>query len=355
LSILAAQKTTNMKVIKYLFFLLLLTIIGGAVFIATKDGKFQIEENRIINAPDELLFDTVNEFKTWEEWGPWMDISDDLVMNYAEQTSGEGSSYNWSSETQGDGSMKTIKTIPFTNIDQNITLVTPMGETNNKVYWKFEKLEGKKTKVTWGMKGEQSFMEKAFWMTQDSTLSQNLIPMYQKGLKKLDHYAHKKMKEYAIHIDGEVEHGGGFYMYTATASSIPSIPQKMEQMFPLVTEYIRQNNLPQTGMPFTVYNEFNQEQNTAIYSTGIPIREKVITPSDSNILCGFLPRQKTIKVTLKGDYANLKEAWMAGYKHITKNGLEAETTSAPFEIYKTAATIQANPAKWMTDIYIPIK
>ncbi|WP_062059770.1 SRPBCC family protein [Aquimarina longa] len=344
-----------MKIVKYLFFLLLLVLIGGAVYVATIDGEFQVEESKVINAPDELLFTTINEYRTWEKWGPWMDESDDLIMQYPDKTSGEGASYSWKSETQGDGKMETKKIAPFSSIDQNITFITPMGESNSEVYWKFEKIEGRKTKVTWGMKGNQSFMEKAFWATQDSTVSQMLKPMYARGLEKLDAFVSEEMKKYAINVDGVTEHGGGFYMYSATASSITAIPEKMAQMLPAVSSYMKENNLPQTDMPFTLYNEYNEEQGTAIFSTGIPTRDKVVTPKTSSILCDFLPRQKAVKTTLKGDYANLKEAWETAYKYIGENNLEPNTESAPFEVYRIDPEVRPNPSEWITEIYIPVK
>ncbi len=344
-----------MKIIKYLFFLLLLVVIGGAVYVATINGEYQVEESRIIDAPDELLFSTINEYKTWAKWGPWMDMSDDLVMEYAEKTSGEGGSYSWKSETQGDGEMETKKVLPFTSIDQEITFITPMGESKSDVYWKFEKIEDKKTKVTWGMKGEQSFMEKAFWITQDGSLSETLKSMYTKGLEKLDTYANDEMKKYEIHVDGVTEHEGGFYMYSAITSSVAVISEKIAEMIPDVSTYMKQNNLPQTGMPLTIYNEYNEEQGTAIFSTAIPTRDKVITPEGSAIQCDFLPKQKVVKTTLKGDYTNLKEAWKAGYKYIIENGLEPNTESPAFEVYKEEPKLQPNPAEWVTEIYIPIK
>lgn len=342
-----------MKIVKYIFFLLLLALIGGSVYIATKDGNYDVAESKVIDAPYELLFTTVNEFKTWEKWGPWMDMSDDMKMNYPEVTSGEGGSYSWTSKTQGDGSMKTTKSVPHTEIDQDITFITPLGESKGEVYWKFEKLDPKKTKVTWGMKGEQTFMEKAFWAFQDSTLVQSMRPMYQKGLQNLDTFVSKKMMEHSVKVEGPTEHGGGFYMYVATASAMEAIPEKMTEMFPLVYTYVQKNNLPQTGVPFTIYNEINEQLGTAIYSTAIPVRDRVITPSDSNVLCDFMPRQQVIKTVLKGDYSYLKEAWEATMKYLEENNLQRAEKGAPFEVYATDPTVQPNPAEWITELYVP--
>ncbi len=345
-----------MKIIKYLFFLLLITVIGGAVYLATLDGNFEIVESRTIEAPDELLFNTVNEYKTWEQWNPWMDTTNEMEISYAEQTSGDGASYSWKHETEGDGTMQTLQAVPYTSIEQAITFFPPfVGETKSTVYWNFEKIAPKQTKVTWGMKGKQSLMEKLFWLTQSTTLSESIQPMYAKGLKNLESLALKKMKAHTISVDGITEHGGGFYMYTATASAIAAIPQKMTQMFPTVQAYITQNQLPQTGMPFTVFNEFNTAQGTAIFSTAIPVREKVITPTDSNVLCDFLPRQRVVKVTLKGDYTYLKQAWQQGYAYVQEKGLEAIENAPAFEVYKTTPELQPNPAEWITEIYIPIQ
>lgn len=345
-----------MKIIKYLFFLLLLVVIGGGIYIATIDGKFQIEESKIIDAPNELLFNTINEYKTWEQWGPWMDVSDDLIMEYANQTSGKGASYSWKSEVQPNGSMKTEKIAPFSSIDQKLTMDIPMvGETVSDVYWKFEKIEDLKTKVTWGIKGEQGFMEKMYWATKDSTVSQILRPMYKKGLEKLNVFAQKKMKEYSVHVDGVTQSRETYYMYSATACSIAEISQKMAQMLPAVKAYMTQNNLPQTGMPFSLYNDYDEQKGTAIFSTGIPTRDNIVTPPDSAIQCAKLPQQKRVKTTLKGDYSNLKEAWETAYKYIEQNNLELNEAAPAFEIYRTDPVLQPNPAEWITEIYVPIK
>ena len=97
----------------------------------------------------------------------------------------------------------------------------------------------------------------------------------------------------------------------------------------------------------------NQKQ-TSIQSQKITTNQ-VITPNDSPILCGFMPSQKVVKTTLKGDYKNLKDAWGAANAYLEENSLEKMETSKDFEVYRTDPSADPNPANWVTEIYIPIK
>ena len=84
-----------MKIFKYLLFLILILLIGGAIYFGTKDGSFAVTETKIMNAPAELVYDQVKDFKNWKNWGPWMQVDPDIKLEYAEKTAGEGASYSW--------------------------------------------------------------------------------------------------------------------------------------------------------------------------------------------------------------------------------------------------------------------
>jgi effector-binding domain-containing protein len=58
---------------------------------------------------------------------------------------------------------------------------------------------------------------------------------------------------------------------------------------------------------------------------------------------------------LKGDYKNLKEAWAAAYNYIETNDLEIAEEARNFEVHLTTPEKVANPAKWITHLYIPVK
>ena len=72
-----------------------------------------------MKAPAEVIFDNVNDFKSWQYWGPWLELDSTIVASYPEITSGVGASYSWIGK-DGSGSMKTISLVPNKEIIQQI-------------------------------------------------------------------------------------------------------------------------------------------------------------------------------------------------------------------------------------------
>ena len=342
-----------MKILKYLFLLLLILVIAAVVYVATLSSTYQIEESAILGAPPELVFNTVNDYTTWQRWGPWKEQSKDMEVQYFEKTVGEGAGNSWVSSDQGNGTMTTTAIVPNSSITQEMQIETPFGESQSDVYWKFEP-EETGTKVTWGMKGTFSFMEKAYWATQSMKMDAMIRPMYQKGLANLEKEAQQQMAVYSINVDGVTEHGGGFYMYMTAAARLEAVGKKKNQMLPVVRAYMKNNTIPINGVPFVIYNQSDAGQGTTIFSAAIPTRDKVIPASDSEVFCGFMKNQKVLKITLKGHTKNLENARMKGAAYIKEQGLTKSITGTPFEIFSIGLETSSNPANWITEVYLPI-
>jgi len=340
-----------MKILKYLLFLILIVIIGGAIYFGTKEGTYDISDSKIINAPAEVIFNKVNEYKTWEEWGPWKAEDSTMTFNYPEKTSGEGASYSWNGDMSG--SMITTKVIPNKEIQQDLTLNTPAGERNPKVYWFFEDVEGG-TKVTWGMKGEHTLIDKMFYSFSDMDFEAEMHKMNQLGLEGIANAVEEDMKKYAINVDGITQYGGGYYMYVTTVSKMNEISDKMGGMFGQVSGYMEANKIPMAGMPFTIYNEIDNMNGTVIFSTAIPIKERVITPQGSPVVSGYMEPVSALKTTLKGNYENLPEGYVTARQYISKNNLTIDPNRKMFEVYVNDPEEVPNPANWVTEIYIPL-
>ena len=345
-----------MKILKYLFFLILIVLIGAAIYVGTKDGSFDVAEARVIDAPAEVIYNNVKDFKNWQEWGPWMADDPTMEITYAEKTEGEGASYSWKSEEMGDGTMETVKVIPGKEIDQKIAFDTPMGDSQSDVYWRFDNTETiGQTKVTWGMKGEQSFMEKAYFtFFAEDNMDAEMKKMYESGLTKLDSVVTKEMKKFTINVDGVTQYGGGYYMYTTTSASMNDIGIKMGELMGQVMGYMQQNNIQPSGMPFTIYNQVDAANNSVIFSAGIPVRDRVITPDGSPVVCGFMEPVSALKTTLKGNYDNLPAAYEEANEYMASNGLQPHPTAKMFEVYTNDPGNVPNPADYVTEIYMPV-
>ena len=346
-----------MKLIKYLLFLILIVLIGGAIYFATKDGSFDVAESKVMAAPAEVVYNNVKDFKNWEDWGPWMGTDPDMKIHYAEKTEGEGASYSWTSDHMevGNGAMTTTKVIPNKEINQTITFNTPLGDSNSDVYWYFENTENPgESKVTWGMKGEQSFMEKVFMSFQEGDMDTAISEMYQEGLDSLENVVVREMKQFSINVDGITRYGGGYYMYMTTAAKQNEIGAKMGPMLGQVMGYMDENAVDSSGMPFTIYNEIDDLNNTVIFSACIPVAERIITPPGSPVVCGFMEPVTTLKTTLKGNYDNLPTAYNKAMEYIASNNLTMHPNAKMFEVYSTDPGEVPNPANWVTEIYIPI-
>ncbi len=339
-----------MKLLKYLFFLILIVIIGGAVYFGTKESSYDLSESKVINAPVDMIFKKVNDYKTWENWGPWKKEDPTMAFTYPENTSGEGGSYSWTGEM--DGSMTTTKVTQNKEILQDLTLQTPGGERNPKVYWNFEETQ-EGTEVTWGMKGEHTFMDKVYYGLSGMDFDKDMKEMHESGLEGIAASVAEDMKKYTITVEGVKQYGGGYYMYTTTASKQSEVGAKMGPMMGKVAAFMQKNQIQSSGMPFTIYNEWDTTNNSTIFSAAIPVNERIIV-TEGDVLCGYMPPVSAIKTTLKGNYENLPKAYAKAQQYIQDNVIMVDTAHKMFEVYTNDPGEVTNPADWQTDIYIPV-
>lgn len=340
-----------MKILKLFIFLVLIVIIGGTIYFASKDGTYDIKESRIIKAPISLLYTEVNDYKTWEQWGPWKEEDPTMSFIYPENTSGVGGSYSW--DGGFPGKMTTTAVEENKSIQQDLRLVTPGGERDSKVYWNFTSLEDGSTEVSWRTQGKHTLMDKVYFTFAGMDFDGDMRDMYTSGLKGLENHAIEAMKAYSITIQGITEHGGGFYIYKTTSASGSTISATMGQNYGAIVNYMTRAAIIPIGMPFTIYNEMH-EDGSVIMSNAIPIQNKVTITDESTLLCGYMPRTKAFQVTLKGNYTYLGEAWSQAMQYINDEGLN-QTAQKPFEIYTNDPGEYPNPADWITEIYIPVE
>ncbi|MBT8245354.1 MAG: transcription activator effector-binding protein [Winogradskyella sp.] len=339
-----------MKAIKYILFLLLILIIGFSIYIAVQPNSFEVERSRTINAPVEVVYNTIIDFKNWEVWNSWKEKKPEIQITLAEKTNGIGGSYSWEDE-DSIGKMETIDTEKNKYIAQ--TMQFDEFPTSN-VYWKFTSNEDGSTTVKRSINGEDlPFVFKAY-TTLMGGMEKLIGPYYERDFELLDQEIQKDMKRYSINVEGVTRHSGGFYLYNTTSCKMSDFKEKMTEMFPKIGGYALANNIRMAGAPFVIYHKWDEVNDAVMFSCAIPTTSKMTT-NESEILTGQLESFKAVKTILNGNYENLKEAWEKTMAYIESNNLETDETGPMIEAYLTDVTSHPNPADWITEIYIAIK
>jgi len=356
LTILASLNKINpqrfMKILKYLLFLILLVFIGSAIYFGTKESSYEVQDSLIILAPTEVVYNKVNNLKSWEDWDLWENKNPNSTLTYAEKSIGEGASFSWSGEQ--NGSITTLKVIPNKEIEQELTLNTSRGERKAMLYWKFDEIDGN-TDVTWTVKGEHSLVDKIFLSLSDDDFNTKIHQIKQAALENIATIVADDMTRYSINVDGVTQYSGGYFMYTTSVAKKSELREKMIPMMDEVKRFITRNNLKPSGNPFLLYNSIDENNNTVIFSTCVPLKEHVITTESSNIVSGFMEAGTTVKVSLKGNYENLEEAYEKARKYMLENQYQKDSSRNTFEVFVADPHEVVNPADWLTEIYIPIK
>lgn len=340
-----------MKILKYFLFLILLIFIGTAIYFGTKESSYEIKDALIIQAPAQVVFNKVNNLESWEKWEIWKKKEPNIVFDQAEQSSGEGASFSW--DAKHSGSISTTKVIPNKEIKQIVTVHTARGEANAEILWQFDEIDGN-TDLTFIIRGEHSLFDKIYYSISNTDFNTDLHQIKQAVLEDISKVVVEDMKRYSIHVDGLTHYGGGYFMYVTSAAGQDQVRERMGSMMEEVERFISRNNLSVSGNPFLLFDEVNPSNNSVIFSACFPVREKVITPQSSQVLCDFMEPVSAVKTSLKGNYSHLNEAYDEARKYMEENGYQQDPQQKVFEVYVTNRDTVVNPAEWLTEIYIPI-
>ncbi len=340
----------KMKTLKYLFFLLAILFIAGAVYFSLKDGSYSISEEKVINAPASVIYEQVADFKNWEQWNPWIE-DPEVTSTMGEITTGIGGNYSFEEE-YGSGTMR------FTSVDPNVFIKAQMNydagitQSQSEVTMQLEPVE-KGTKIIWNIKGEDGLKNKVFNFIFGLDLEKELRPMYKKGLNKLDKVVQDKMNTFSISQPKVIQHSGGFLVYKSYKKTTTEHDMMNEKANQALKQFMFVNNITPYGNAMYHY-DVNSTNDSLNVTVAYPIQEKIDLPLNSDINVRFMEPTNAVKISLKGDYKYLKDTRKTAYNYVTMSGLELSAAPS-FEVYLNHLGKVENPANLKTDIYIPIK
>jgi effector-binding domain-containing protein len=336
-----------MKIIKYVFLLILLAFIALAVFIATQEAKYDIRKERIINVPQPLLYEYLNDHRNWENVGILTNNDTTAVYAYTDITSGKGAVSTWKHDDIS-GRIETVKVVENDSIIQKAVI----NDLPSDIRWGFQKVPGG-TKVSFRMKGSLSFYDKANAVFKGG-VTEKLEEKIDNGLAGLNNFLTHELKTFSVEEIGMTRRVGTFYLSQTVTGSISEMSRKVADILPKLRAFVKENKIATNGNPFTLYKMYNKVSDSATYSVCIPIKEEIFTSPGSDIEGGTLEPFNAFKVTLKGYYSHLPKAWDKAHTVVAEKGLFENPAGQYIEVYTRGINQTKKPSQWTTDLYIPV-
>lgn len=338
-----------MKILKYLFLLLLLSLVALTVFVATQKGIFSVERSKVINSPKATVYNYVNDFRNYEDFESWAVEDPSLKFTFPNKTTGIGGSFSWSNEEE-TGNAVTVKTKDGESIEQKMKY----NGTEADVTWTFKDTLAGKTKVTWKAKGTMSFLFKVYAALNGGS-DKVIGTIYEKSLVNIDKNLDYETKTYAVQVNGVVKKTETPYIKQTFTSEIPKINKNARIVIPKLIQFSENNGLSASGKPFIIYHTYDTATGLAKISICLPINKEISISSGSDILSGKLNAFDAVKTTLKGDYSHSNEAISKTTAYINKEKLTPELSWSHLEILEVSKLDVKSPSKLVTEIYFPIK
>lgn len=337
-----------MKILKYLFLLILLLSFGGSVFIATQKSNYTSIKSIVINSPKTSIFYYLNDNKNYKDWFVFESDNTSIEFEYSKNSSGTGSYFSWSG-TEGDGKTTVFNTKENDSIVQKTIIDGALSES----IWKLKDTIGG-TKVTCITKGEMSFSNKlhAFLNGGVSKVIERKLEI---SLKNLDKSLDYELNTYSVISNGIVYKKGCYYLKHTINTKISRLNYNLKILIPYLMNFSNQNKIDISGKPFIIYNSIDESKEIANISFCLPIKRRIFTSSGSDIICNKLEGYTSFKTTLNGDYSHRKTAWKKAKEFINKDKEIINKSIPLLEVYNENYFDDLSPSKWQTTIYIAIQ
>lgn len=336
-----------MRILKYLFLLLFLFLIGMSVFVSTQKGDYDVTRSKVIKNPRATVFNYINDYRNWETFCSWIKNDSSYQFTYPELSMGQGSSCSWTSDSS-DGNLKTVLVKQNESISQKMV----SNEESSEMFWTFKDTVGG-TKVTWRSKGKLDFRSKvaAFF---HGGISSVVGDTYEKSLENLNKTLDYEINTYTIKVNGIVNRPGGFYLKQFLHCKEKEVDRNIKILVSRMEHFFDKNKLNSNGKPFIIYHKYDRTNDDIGFSVCMPVRDSIHIMPGSDIESGKTASYTSLKTTLVGDYSHSQTAWKKAFAYISKNHLERNKSGQIIEVYAVGRNDVKNPSKWVTEIYIPV-
>lgn len=329
------------KIIMWIVVVIAAIFLIGALFLP---AKFKVEQSAIMKAEPEVIFEQVNCFKNWDPWNPWLDSL--MVQSYSGPECGQGAVYSWEHDKMGNGK----QTILESKENEMIKTEVVFGEMDPVLsYWYFEKTD-EGTRVTWTFEMDLAY---PLWRWLGNIFMKSGIERdYHKGLMALNEYTMdmKPKPAWKMSPIEEKEIQPQLAVGIKSTVTMDNMDLKMGELYGKIGEVIDKYKLEMAGAPFCIWHEWNYD-GESVMECGIPVKKAGKLTGEAKMMKTF--GGKVLMATHFGAYDTSDQTYNALEEYLKSNGYTM--AGAPWEVYVVGPNTEPDPAKFITEIYYPVK
>jgi len=329
-----------MRAIKIIGIILLLLVALFFLVALILPGNMHIEASVTMNKSPDVVFNQVNNFKSWSAWSPWEKADPEMKSVYEGPVSGVGAKHIWESESQGDGTQTITKSVPYELIETEIDFYERGTSTS---FFKFEEKQGS-TLVTWGFDTKLGYPIWRYFILFKSQME----GVFQQGLDDLKTISEESPDPIPVEVTLIPQMS---VISIKDSSHWDEIGGRIGGIYESLEEVIRKRGLAITGVHYCQYHVWDEANQFSIFEAGIPVDKTI--DLKKNIESKVLPESRALKSTHYGAYENIAPVYYALINYVETHNLNE--IAGPIEFYITGPEQDADTNQWITEVYFPIK
>jgi effector-binding domain-containing protein len=339
--------------------IILLAVVVLAVILGLLGPRTaHIERETVIAAPSSVVWDHVSSLRQQDEWSPFRDIDPGLQVTF-EGTDGEvGSKSMWEGKESGKGMQEITAVDPGKHVQVGLHFTAPFeGEATGNIL--LEPLDDS-TKVTWTYDGENNFIVRIICVFKD--MDAMMGPVFANGLAKLKtaceadavkRSAELKARTFRGYVVDTVDLPARTYLGKRSMVKWDKIGAYLATVFPSAFQAMSNAGLTKGGPPSGLYYKWDEAGRQTDMFAGIPVASGADTVKVDGFTTVTIPSGKALMIAYHGAYDKSEDAHEAMNDMMKANNMELR--DAVIEEYVTDPMQEADTAKWLTNIYYPVK
>ena len=298
-----------MKFLKAL--LIAIVVIVGGYFIVglliPKEYDF-VKTAEFSQSPKEV-YELVNDLNNYQKWNAWGQMETECAQQLDGTGAEIGDVYSWEGDTIGQGSLTKEEMTPYTFISNKLQFFKPFEAISYDV-WEFEELENGGTKVTWHNKGETPiFMRPLRDMMNDKMMG----PAFDTSFENIGKWLDAKP---SIAVNRETL-PQTYYIAIKDSCNEAEIPAKMTELYGALMEYVANNDIEVTGVPFSFWNK--PVDGFYVFEAAMPVNK--MAKGNKTVRAGDMPAHEALTVVHEGPYEEVEPSHDAIHQFAAANGI----------------------------------